>query len=142
MDKTGKTESDNAQRIIENSESDKEYKHPITVDSTDEDIDAAVARVNAVLSSTDNQMDLPERVQRIMNNDAETKDRLDKTIAKKKQNPGWFVPTFVGLIALGAVFVIVYNVTGSYPFPFIGKGNIFLGAGLAACGMMMMTRWV
>jgi cobalamin biosynthesis Mg chelatase CobN len=145
MESTQKDTSEDVTSIVKKAQQDEnigKYDNPIGSDSTKEDIDAAMEKVHALLYDGEHTDKLPDHVKTIMDHEKETQERTAKELAKKKQTPLWFILLFVTLIALGALFVIVYNISGTYPIPGIGKGNVFIGAGIGAAGLMMMTRWV
>ena len=53
-------------------------------------------------------------------------------------SPRWLAPVAIGAIGLGLLLVII-----SYLIPGIPGGNIniFVGFGLAAVGLVLLTRW-
>jgi len=56
-------------------------------------------------------------------------------------NPVWFKPVMFGFMLLGLAWIIVYYVSGGYPVPALGTGNILVGFGIAFIGFLMTTRW-
>ena len=57
-------------------------------------------------------------------------------------NPGWLVPTMVGLMVLGVLWVVVYYVTqGEYPVGAWGYYNVAAGMGFLLAGFLVATRW-
>lgn len=59
-----------------------------------------------------------------------------------KTNPRWLVPTMLGLMVLGLVWVVVTYISQSaYPVPGIGNGNLFIGFALIIAGFGLTTRW-
>lgn len=57
-------------------------------------------------------------------------------------NPSWWVPTMLGLMVLGLVWLVVFYLSGSkYPVPGIGTWNLAIGFVLLMSGFAMTTRW-
>jgi thiol:disulfide interchange protein len=56
-------------------------------------------------------------------------------------NPVWFKPVMFGFMLLGLAWIIVYYVSGGFPVPALGTGNILVGFGIAFIGFLMTTRW-
>ncbi len=57
-------------------------------------------------------------------------------------NPRWLVPTMVGLMVLGILWVVVYYVTqGQYPVESWGYYNVAAGMGFLLAGFFVATRW-
>lgn len=57
-------------------------------------------------------------------------------------NPPWLVPTMVGLMVLGVLWVVVYYVTqGEYPVGAWGYYNVAAGMGFLLAGFLVATRW-
>ena len=57
-------------------------------------------------------------------------------------NPRWLVPTMVGLMVLGVLWVVVYYVTqGEYPVGAWGYYNVAAGMGFLLAGFLVATRW-
>lgn len=59
-----------------------------------------------------------------------------------KPNPRWWVPTMLGLMLVGLVWVVVtYIAQSAYPIPGIGSWNLAIGFGLVLAGFAMTMRW-
>lgn len=59
-----------------------------------------------------------------------------------KGNPPWLVPTMVGLMLLGLVWVVVTYITQTaWPVPGIGNFNLLIGFVLIIAGFGLTTRW-
>ncbi|GMA33103.1 cell division protein CrgA [Litorihabitans aurantiacus] len=57
-------------------------------------------------------------------------------------NPPWFVPTFLGLLVLGLVWVVTtYLTSGAWPIPPLGSWNLAVGFGFILVGFGMTMRW-
>ena len=57
-------------------------------------------------------------------------------------NPPWFVPTMLGLMVLGLVWIVTYYVAGgTLPIPGILHWNLVIGFVFILTGFGMMTRW-
>ena len=57
-------------------------------------------------------------------------------------NPSWWVPTMLGLMVLGLIWLVVFYLSGSkYPVPGIGTWNLAIGFVLLMAGFAMTTRW-
>ncbi|CAM3041368.1 MULTISPECIES: cell division protein CrgA [Dermacoccus] len=57
-------------------------------------------------------------------------------------NPRWWVPTALGLMLLGLVWVMTYYISsGAYPIPNVDAINIVVGFAFIMVGFIMMTRW-
>ncbi|WP_029291986.1 cell division protein CrgA [Cellulomonas sp. HZM] len=62
--------------------------------------------------------------------------------AGPKVNPPWFVPTMLGLMILGLVWIVVtYLSRSQYPIPGIHQWNLAIGAVFIVLGFGMTTRW-
>lgn len=89
--------------------------------------------------------------------DKPTDKAADKTADKSKKrsrrepkpqkiasglNPTWWVPTMLGLMVLGLIWLVVFYLSGSkYPIPNIGNYNLAIGFVLLMAGFAMTTRW-
>lgn len=63
-------------------------------------------------------------------------------VREETSNPPWFVPTFVGLLVLGLVWVVVtYISQGRFPIPPLGSWNLAVGFGFILVGFGMTMRW-
>lgn len=59
------------------------------------------------------------------------------------KNPSWWVPTMLGLMVLGLLWLVVFYLSqGShYPVPSLGMWNMGVGFALIMAGFLMTTRW-
>lgn len=64
-------------------------------------------------------------------------------VAKAEQgNPRWLVPTMVGLMVLGLIWIVVTYVTQTdFPVPGIGNLNLAIGFVLLFAGFALTLRW-
>lgn len=59
-----------------------------------------------------------------------------------KPNGRWFIPTMVGLLIIGLLWIVVFYISQTlYPIPKIGNWNLAIGFGLLLTGFGMTTRW-
>jgi hypothetical protein len=59
-----------------------------------------------------------------------------------KVNPPWLVPTMVGLMLLGLLWIVVTYLTRTdYPIPNLGNGNLAVGFVMLFAGLFLATRW-
>jgi hypothetical protein len=57
-------------------------------------------------------------------------------------NPRWLVPTMLGLMIAGLVYVVVaYLAQMQYPIPGIRNWNLVVGFALMIAGFGLTTRW-
>lgn len=57
-------------------------------------------------------------------------------------NPSWLVPTMLGLMLLGLVWIVVTYVTRTaWPVESLGNWNLAVGFGLIIAGFALTTRW-
>lgn len=57
-------------------------------------------------------------------------------------NPAWLVPTMLGLMIAGLLWVVVtYLSQTSWPIPGIGQWNLAVGFALILAGFGLTTRW-
>ncbi len=64
--------------------------------------------------------------------------------AKPEGNPRWLVPTMLGLMVLGLVWIVTYYLTSSglgLPVPALGTWNLLVGFVLIIVGFGLTTRW-
>ncbi|MEJ2579777.1 MAG: cell division protein CrgA [Kineosporiaceae bacterium] len=60
----------------------------------------------------------------------------------RKPNGPLFLPTMVGLLLLGLVWIVVFYVSQTqYPIPDIQYWNLGIGFGILLLGFAMATRW-
>lgn len=59
----------------------------------------------------------------------------------KSDNPKWLVPTGVGLLVTGLLWIVVsYISSAQWPLP-LGNWNLGVGFVLMASSMVVFTRW-
>ena len=59
-----------------------------------------------------------------------------------KTNPRWLVPTMLGLMIVGLIWVVVtYIAESALPIPGIGSWNLAVGFALILAGFGMTMRW-
>lgn len=59
-----------------------------------------------------------------------------------KGNPRWLVPTMLGLMVVGLLWIVVtYIFRTDYPIPGLGNGNLIVGFVLLFSGLFLATRW-
>lgn len=59
-----------------------------------------------------------------------------------KTNPRWLVPTMLGLMILGLIWVVVtYISQTAYPIPGLDNWNLLIGFVLIIAGFSLTTRW-
>lgn len=59
-----------------------------------------------------------------------------------KGNPPWLVPTMLGLMVLGLLWIVVtYIFQTNYPIPGLGNGNLAVGFVMLFSGLFLATRW-
>jgi hypothetical protein len=59
-----------------------------------------------------------------------------------KGNPRWLVPTMLGLMVLGLLWIVVtYISQTAYPIPGIGNANLLVGFAMLFSGLFLATRW-
>jgi hypothetical protein len=57
-------------------------------------------------------------------------------------NGRFFVPTMVGLLVVGLLWIVVFYITQTlYPIPNIGYWNLGIGFAILLTGFGMTTRW-
>lgn len=64
--------------------------------------------------------------------------------ARQEGNPRWLVPTMLGLMLLGLVWVVTYYLTSAnlgLPIPALGTWNLLVGFVLIIAGFGLTTRW-
>jgi hypothetical protein len=66
--------------------------------------------------------------------------------SKSRVSPRWLVPTMVGSLVLGLVWIALYYVTSGnngpgYPIPAFGPGNLVVGFALFIVGVVLATKW-
>lgn len=64
------------------------------------------------------------------------------TAAAPKTNPPWLVPTMLGLLVAGLVWVVIgYLFSMAWPIPGIGHWNLAIGFAMIIGGLGLTTRW-
>ncbi len=64
------------------------------------------------------------------------------TAQESRANPSWLVPTMLGLMILGLVWVVVTYISRSeWPIPGLGSWNLAVGFVLIIAGFTLTTRW-
>lgn len=60
-----------------------------------------------------------------------------------KGNPRWLVPTMIGLMVGGLVWVVTTYITAPsyYPIPALEQWNLAVGFTLIIAGFVLTTRW-
>jgi len=62
--------------------------------------------------------------------------------AKAKVSPRWLVPTMLGCLIIGLVWIVVFYVSQqSYPIHALGPANLVIGFGFLVSGVGLSTRW-
>jgi hypothetical protein len=59
-------------------------------------------------------------------------------------NPTWLVPTMLGLMVIGVLWIVIFYLTasiGGYPVPALRYGNLAAGFGLIIVGFGLSTKW-
>jgi Flp pilus assembly protein TadB len=64
--------------------------------------------------------------------------------AKFNINPVWLVPTMLGLMIIGVLWIVIFYLTasiGGYPMPVLRYGNLAVGFGFIIVGFGLSTKW-
>jgi hypothetical protein len=64
--------------------------------------------------------------------------------ARQEGNPRWLVPTMLGLMILGLVWIVLYYLTSNglgLPIPALGPWNLAVGFALVIAGFGLTTKW-
>ncbi len=62
--------------------------------------------------------------------------------AKAKVSPRWLVPTMLGCLIVGLVWIVVFYVSQqSYPIGALGAWNLVVGFGFLVTGVGLSTKW-
>lgn len=57
------------------------------------------------------------------------------------QNPKWLLPTIIGLLVFGPLWIIISYITGGeYPMD-LGNANLLVGFAALVAAMILLTRW-
>lgn len=98
-------------------------------------------KVEAVLNATIDKNDMSPQMRRMMQRQAENTRRVEESIKGTKSNPRWFVPLFCTLMIIGLIWAVVYYLSGNYPIPNIGAGNLAIAFALIMVGFLMTMGW-
>ena len=72
----------------------------------------------------------------------QTKYQSGSSDTSVRPNPRWFLPTMLGIIILGMLWVIVFYLSGGeFPVKVWGNWNLLAGVGIMGVGLAMSTRW-
>ncbi|MDR2508632.1 MAG: cell division protein CrgA [Candidatus Ancillula sp.] len=64
--------------------------------------------------------------------------------SKYGMNPLWLIPTMLGLMIIGMVWLVVFYLTytiGGYPIPVLQYWNLVVAFGFIIAGFILTTRW-
>jgi Cell division protein CrgA len=62
--------------------------------------------------------------------------------AKSKVSPPWLVPTMLGCLIVGLVWIVIFYVSSQdLPIKAFGPGNLVIGFGFLVTGVVLSTRW-
>jgi hypothetical protein len=62
--------------------------------------------------------------------------------ARSKVSPRWLVPTMLGSLVLGLVWIALFYVTqGSLPIAALSDWNLVIGFGFIISGVVLSTKW-
>ncbi|MFV2145546.1 cell division protein CrgA [Isoptericola sp. G70] len=70
--------------------------------------------------------------------------KFDPVPRKSSANPRWLVPTMLGLMLAGLVWIVTYYLTSQnlgLPVPQLGNWNLLVGFALIIAGFSLTTRW-
>ena len=68
-------------------------------------------------------------------------EKRTKPTPVKIGNGKFFLPIMLGLLIIGALWLITYYVTGGEFMQALGNWNIAVGMGFILAGLLMATRW-
>lgn len=72
----------------------------------------------------------------------QTKYQSGSSDTSVRPNPRWFLPTMLGIIILGMLWLIVFYLSGGeFPVKVWGNWNLLAGFGIMVIGLAMSTRW-
>ncbi|STD14894.1 putative septation inhibitor protein [Dermatophilus congolensis] len=95
-------------------------------------------------SAMDDYDNLSPKEQKALRKAQKKEERAQQKIARKSMggNRPWFVPTMLGLMLIGLVWVVVFYLS-SYKYPIESLQNWNLGIGFAfiMAGFLMTTQW-
>ena len=62
--------------------------------------------------------------------------------SKAKVSPPWLVPTMLGSLILGLVWIVIFYVSQqALPIKAFGAGNLVIGFGFLVGGVILSTKW-
>ena len=62
--------------------------------------------------------------------------------SKAKVSPPWLVPTMLGSLIVGLVWIVIYYVSQqNLPIKVFGAGNLVIGFGFLVVGVVLSTKW-
>jgi hypothetical protein len=62
--------------------------------------------------------------------------------SKAKVSPPWLVPTMLGSLIVGLVWIVIFYVSQEdLPVKAFGPGNLVIGFGFLVAGVVLSTRW-
>ena len=62
--------------------------------------------------------------------------------AKAKVSPRWLVPTMLGSLIVGLVWIVVFYVSQEdLPIKAFGPGNLVIGFAFLVTGVILSTKW-
>jgi hypothetical protein len=62
--------------------------------------------------------------------------------SKAKVSPPWLVPTMLGSLIVGLVWIVIYYVSQqNLPVKVFGAGNLVIGFGFLVVGVVLSTKW-
>jgi hypothetical protein len=62
--------------------------------------------------------------------------------SKAKVSPPWLVPTMLGSLIVGLVWIVIFYVSQSdLPVKAFGPGNLVIGFGFLVAGVVLSTKW-
>jgi hypothetical protein len=62
--------------------------------------------------------------------------------AKSKVSPPWLVPTMLGALIIGLVWIVIFYVSSSkLPVSALGAWNLVIGFAFLVVGVVLATRW-
>jgi hypothetical protein len=62
--------------------------------------------------------------------------------AKAKVSPPWLVPTMIGSLIVGLVWIVVFYVSQEkWPVSALGAWNLVIGFVFLVAGVVLSTRW-
>jgi Cell division protein CrgA len=62
--------------------------------------------------------------------------------SKAKVSPPWLVPSMLGSLIVGLVWIVIYYVSQqNLPIKVFGAGNLVIGFGFLVAGVVLSTKW-